>query len=131
MIFQHTAPWVLEQSPNTGKPKTLTSRPVRDGDYIHLRDLDGNILLVKDGQMRIKYVAGQTYAIQPGRGKPALARFILTRIERAEYAGRVTQAQAEAEGFATPKAFRDVWMSLYGLAATELPCWRLHLAVVR
>ncbi len=131
MIFHHTADWVLGVSPNTGKPKTLTSRPLRIGDYINQATPSGDILMVKDPLMRTKYVVGQTYAIQPGRGKPSLGRFVLRRVYRALEAGSLSQDEAEAEGFADPDAFREVWRKLYGEAALNQMCWRLQLEVVK
>lgn len=86
---------------------------------------------------RIKWVVGQEYAVQPGRGKPAIGRIKITAISR-EKVQQITAKDSWAEGIRLLKsdyghsrahdevvfpygrfeqdykwAFRDLWQSLY------------------
>ena len=54
MIFAHTYQWIIDKSPHTGEQKNQTRRTANS--------------------LTPRYRVGKTYAIQPGRGKPAVGR---------------------------------------------------------
>ena len=127
MIFQHTAPWVLDRSPHTGEPKTQTRRPAKHGDrFVMVGDLLG-----AERHDRLLYLTDETYSIQPGRGKRALGRFRLRGIRYVVRADFISEADARAEGFESPDAFRQIWVQLYGLTALEQPCYALTIDLVK
>ena len=66
MIFQETWPWIAGWSEYTDKPKTQTRRLIKGGDSLSIGGMS-----VTNGK-RTVYKIGSTYAVQPGRGKPAL-----------------------------------------------------------
>jgi hypothetical protein len=126
MIFQHTGQWVLDRSPHTGEPKTQTRRPAKRGDFIITTPgapHDHTIVAVERNG-RLLYEVGRTYAIQPGRGKHSLGRFRLLAIKH-EQARGISEADARAEGFASPAAFQEIWTKLYGLFSEEWLCYAL------
>lgn len=122
--------------------KTQTRRIVKDGDipYLMLRQTKavmrrGRLIWkVNDGTVDWLSKAGvggndgsrggncgtyrqPTYAVQPGRGKPSVARIRFTAI-RSENLGDITAADIEAEGFCQDTgsadfldlvAFRQAW----------------------
>jgi hypothetical protein len=126
MIFQHTAQWVLDRSPHTSEPKTQTRRPAKRDDIIitTLGDPHDRTIVAVERNGRLLYEVGRTYAIQPGRGKHGLGRFRLLAIKR-EQAKDISEADAHAEGFASPAAFQEIWLKLYGYASTEWLCYAL------
>ena len=73
---------------------------------------------------RLLYEVGRTYAVQPGRGKHALGRIRLRAIRR-EPAQDISEGDARAEGVASPAAFREIWIELYGRDALERLCYVL------
>lgn len=66
MIFQHTWKWLVEPSAETGNVKSRTCRIVKEGDAL---TEGGHRLFRCDHQV---YAIGNTYAVQPGRGKPGI-----------------------------------------------------------
>lgn len=82
MIFKETWQQVLNGT------KTQTRRPVKPGDYCIVHNEFGEertwyphlygcpkrwtIAEVRDAKGRLKWQVGKTYAVQPGRGKPAI-----------------------------------------------------------
>lgn len=80
---------------------------------------------------RTKYRVGNTYAVQPGRGKKGVGRVRLTAI-RLERFCDISQADAEAEGFTDPDGFFAKIRKLYG-ADFDLtaPCWVLEFQLVK
>jgi hypothetical protein len=134
MIFQRTYQWVLDRSPNTGKPKTQTRRLAKDGDIIitpsnHPLDHTARLsspksIFAVERNGRLLYEVGRTYAIQPGRGKHTLGRIRLRAIVR-EVAQEISEGDARAEGFASPAEFREVWIELYGRGELERLCYAL------
>lgn len=67
-----------------------------------------------------RYQVGKTYAVQPGRGKKAVARIRILDVRRGLIAG-VDEAEARAEGFRgmvpdypPHEEFQDYWANLYG-----------------
>jgi len=92
MIFQYTWEKVLAGQ------KTQTRRIVKPE---HWEFCDGPELAIDTVfyGTRIKWQVGRTYAVQPGRGKPAVGRIKITAI-RKERVQDITEADAVAEGFA-------------------------------
>jgi len=126
MIFQRTGQWVLDKSPNTGEPKTQTRRLAMPGDIITSSSGEphDHTIFSVERNGRLLYDVGRTYAVQPGRGKHALGRIRLRAIRR-EPAQDISEDDARAEGFASPEAFRKVWIEMYGRDALERPCYVL------
>ncbi len=88
MIFQYTLTQVLN------KTKTQTRRVVRPGD-VAVYDEAGQIVAVtKNG--RTQWEVGRTYAVQPGRTQPQVARIRITAI-RTEPVTAISEADAIAE----------------------------------
>ena len=74
MIFQYTCKWIILPSP-TGELKTNTRRLVKAGEKLfELTTVKGVKVpigvLSANGNM--KWAIGKSYAVQPGRGKPAI-----------------------------------------------------------
>jgi hypothetical protein len=59
---------------------------------------------------RVKWALGQTYALQPGRGKPGIGgrRILLTSIRRERLAD-ITAGGAKREGFSNRREFFEYW----------------------
>ena len=101
MIFAYTHDKVL-----SGK-KTQTRRLVKPGeDGAQLRD--GSYWAVWDRNGRWKWEVGRTYAVQPGRGKHAVGRILVTRM-RKEWLQDITREDEIAEGFPLPLDFKIAW----------------------
>jgi hypothetical protein len=69
VIFQHTVDKVLDGT------KTQTRRPVKPGQTLEVDENyypDGVYEWQPYGGARTVYYVGNTYAVQPGRGKPAI-----------------------------------------------------------
>jgi hypothetical protein len=113
MIFQHTIDAVLNGT------KTQTSRIVKGGDMEsgyrsgstpHCL-LKCNILSVHRNN-RLLYHLDNTYAVQPGRGKKAVARIRILQIRLMDV--RYISAQgAVDEGFIDIYAFLKVWCKMH------------------
>lgn len=121
MLFQHTLELVL-----SGR-KTQTRRIVTPKDSAERGD-DGAITAVKING-RDKYRVGKTYAVQPARGKPAVARIRMLVIERRK-ASEATTADARAEGVATREAFFEMWCSVHGADKMDAEVWVLTFELV-
>lgn len=115
MIFQHTWQKVLSGE------KTQTRRIVRPDDLpmFHtansLRfypDVYSGYRGVRKTDGTYKWQVGKTYAVQPGRGKPAVARIRLTVIRR-EDVRDISDPDIEAEGFDDFFDFFDVWTDMH------------------
>jgi len=61
---------------------------------------------------RQMWLVGQTYAVQPGRGKPSIARIKILRIRR-EDVRDISHEDAIAEGFDSQRNFWHTWCSFY------------------
>jgi hypothetical protein len=107
MLFQYTWEKVLRGE------KTQTRRIVKPGE--HFNEMGATTIVTGSffRQMtfaddyhyavitpagRIKWEVGKTYAVQPGRGQPAVGRIRITAI-RKERIGDITEEDAIAEGF--------------------------------
>jgi hypothetical protein len=128
MIFQHTAQWVLDRSPNTGEPKTQTRRRKYDND-ICVRNKGALIAVYRNH--RLLYRVGKVYSVQTGRGVMGIGHFRLTYIVDWACSGDISQSDANAEGFISPEAFREIWVRLYGLVALDKPCYALTLEKIQ
>lgn len=63
---------------------------------------------------RCGFQVGESYAVQPGRGKRAIGRVVIEQV-RAEPLGAMTEADAQAEGFDSLAAFFLGWQEINGL----------------
>lgn len=66
----------------------------------------------------IRYRTGRTYAVQPGPGRPATGRIVITDIHLEKLAD-ITHPDAQAEGHQTTNDFRQAWVRLHDKAWTE------------
>ena len=99
--------------------KTVTRRPAVEG---------------KPCRYQVGGGPGGTYAVQPGRGKPAVARIriVSLEIENWPFASgkRSFKPEAEAEGFENYAAFREAYAKMNGREALASPCWRIKFELV-
>ena len=121
MLFQHTLDLVL-----SGR-KTKTSRLVSP-DHAAEVDANGGITTVLVNG-REKYRVGKTYAVQPARGKPAVARIRLTGIERKQVS-EISAEEAAAEGYASREAFFEAWHHIHGEHKHQADVWVLSFELV-
>lgn len=113
MIFQHTIDKVLDGS------KCQTARLVKPGQWLWENEFvmtpapDG-VMVDENGQVlsRVVYQVGKTYAAQPGRGKPAVARIRIESIARQDVR-EISAPSARREGFDTWMEFLDVWIAMH------------------
>lgn len=104
MIFgSELLPKVLDGS------KTMTRRPVESGG------------------IACRYAPGRDYAVQPGRGKKAVARIKVTEVRRERWRD-ITEADAGREGFGrfapAQSAFLSYVRDLYGPGFDfDAECW--------
>lgn len=98
--------------------KTVTRRPVRDNPRSPWFS------------ERCALNVGQDYAVQPGRAKPAIGRAAVTSIQL-EQLGRLTQREAEREGFGSPTEFEEAIAALHGGYDPERFVWVIGLEAVR
>ena len=75
--------------------KTQTRRLVKDGEYMGL--FDTYVVTISDFNVRLKWKEGQTYAVQPGRGKHAVGRIGIIKI-RKEQLQDISEDDCRAEG---------------------------------
>ncbi|HVU13639.1 MAG TPA: ASCH domain-containing protein [Phototrophicaceae bacterium] len=122
MIFEYTLD-LLE----SGR-KTQTCRIARADEQAE-RGADGQIAAVTN-KGRDKYRVGKTYAVQPGRGKPAVARIRLLGIEGKNIA-EVTTAEAKAEGYQSREEFLGVWREIHGEKQMHADVWVLKFELVK
>lgn len=109
MIFQHTIDKVLSGE------KTQTRRIVKPGeDNVRRYSVYSNqpaIETVVNGD-RVVYQIGKDYAVQPGRGKPAVARIRVTGLRR-EDVRTISDDDVKAEGFSSREEFLYAWVSMH------------------
>lgn len=71
-------------------------------------------------------VVGRDYAVQPGRGVPAIGRAVVTSVDR-QRLGYLSDAEARAEGFADAAAFEETFAALHGTYDPDVKVWRVGL----
>ena len=121
MLFQHTLDLLL-----SGR-KTQTCRIAKPGEVAvpgQKRQIEA---VVANG--RDKYRVGKSYAVQPARGKPAVARIRLLAIARKNIAD-ADDADATAEGYATRDEFLEVWRQIHGASKLHADVWVLKFELV-
>ncbi len=92
--------------------KTQTRRLVKIGEYKYVR-LNGEVFEVCDSNNRLKWHVGNSYAVQPGRGKKAVGRIGIIKI-RIEPLNAITHDDAQAEGVGRNlAAFANLWDSIH------------------
>lgn len=77
-----------------------------------------------------RYKPGRTYAVQPGRGKKAVARIHVLSV-KPEALCDMTDEDVRAEGFAARDAFVAKWLSIYGHGNWLDPVWRIEFELSR
>ena len=75
--------------------KTITRRRVRVGDFC-------------------RYLPGQVYAVQPGRGKKHVGHIAVWGLSY-RILNSISDADVRSEGFVDIGGFMDYWMKLYGV----------------
>ena len=102
MIFQHTWEKVLSGE------KTQTRRQIEDG----------NVISHPNGLIQVgNYRLGYTYAVQPGRNKPAVARIRITDFWR-EDVRNISPEDVRAEGFTSEVEFFLTWCRMHDKSLT-------------
>lgn len=76
-----------------------------------------------------KFQPGRSYAIQPGRGKNAIGRATVESVRR-EPLGRITEAEARLEGFASLAEFVGTFGQINGGFDCDAEVWRVELRAV-
>jgi hypothetical protein len=122
MIFQHMLDKVL------GGTKRQTRRLVKEGETCHY--VGGHINKVLTAQGRIKYQVGRTYAVQPGRCKPAVTRIKILKIRR-ERASAITWPDANEEGCHHPVDFLGLWERIHGHEKLNWLVWVYDFELVK
>lgn len=142
MIFQHTYEWITQPSPHTGQLKTQTRRLVLDNwDNQQVREVaqyaDGRIAWVSRQDCRgakerrmLRWLVGRDYAVQINRGVAAITRIRILEIRR-EDVRHISEADARAEGYASPLGFLFTWTHMHDpdgyhllRESTQLDRWR-------
>lgn len=107
MIFQHTHEMVL-----SGR-KTQTRRAIKLNDTFVWYD---SVMYVsrsgKGERFFTPYQTCKTYAVQPGRGKKAIARIEITEIRR-EDVREISDEDVVAEGFTAFSGFIKTWIKMH------------------
>lgn len=103
--------------------KWQTRRLANEGDSYSTTQPLNNIFIVLDSEGRKRWQVGQSYAIQPGRGKKSIGHRVLKSISR-ERLQDISEDDAIAEGvepFDNPvfgplyrPAFCSLWNEIYG-----------------
>lgn len=108
MLFIHTIDKVLSGE------KTQTRRIAKPGDEWFPEDLGDAAAVMHKGfsAYRLVYEVGKTYAVQPGRGKPAVARIRITGI-RSEDVREIDYEDVRAEGFKYESEFLYTWCMMH------------------
>ena len=121
MIFQYTLDKVLSGT------KTATSRLAKPGEsaeYGEDRRIEAVTLRGRD-----KYRVGKTYAVQPSRNEPAVARIRLLSIKR-QRISETSAEEAKMEGFDSREAFFAQWRDIHGKDKLNAEVWLLTFELV-
>jgi hypothetical protein len=106
--------------------KTQTRREWRESDAWLIDGDTMQTFCVSEGEGgRERWFVGKSYALQPGRGKRAVGRILLTEIRYCARAADISEADARAEGFESAGQFREVYARINGAGALEESCWAL------
>ncbi len=129
MLFIHTIDKVLDGS------KTQTRRIVKPnhhalnywrteiGDDLHIgMSGDGTNIGVVQSSGRDMWRVFSDYAVQPGRGKKAIAHIFLRSIRR-EDVRLISLEDAQAEGFTDEFEFMRVWLSMHNKPLYKAEYW--------
>ena len=76
---------------------------------------------------RCAHKPGESYAVQPGRGKTAICRVTVIAVERMVL-GRLSDAEAQLEGFPDRHAFAEAWEKINGSYDETALVWRVRFA---
>ncbi|MDQ7027952.1 MAG: hypothetical protein Q9P01_06610 [Anaerolineae bacterium] len=79
---------------------------------------------------RTKWSVGNTYAVQPRRGKEQIARIKLQKIN-SEYITRISNRDAIAEGFENRQSFLRAWKIIHGQNSFNLRVWVLTFELIK
>ena len=119
MIFSHTLDQVISGL------KCQTRRPVKAGERF-----DPEVRAICKASGRVMYQVGRSYAVQPGRGKPAVGRMLITNIRR-ETLESISESDAHCEGFSSKADFLTTWRAIHGARVSDVEVWVIEFAVVR
>ena len=110
MIFQHTWQRVLDGT------KTQTRRRAKSNELLSESHSSISVWVPdtprSKGHYRFVYQIGRTYAVQPARGKKAVARIRITDI-RLEDVREISDEDVLAEGFASWADFLGLWCNMH------------------
>jgi len=109
VIFQHTHELVLNGT------KTQTRRIQKPWQALMRFDY-GEPFVCDTRTGRVVYQAGKTYAVQSGRGKPAIGRIYIEDISSQDVRG-ISDADVRAEGFAFKADFLNTWTQMHDMTA--------------
>jgi hypothetical protein len=73
--------------------------------------------------------AGDTFAICPGRGQPALGRARVVSVARVPL-GRLDKREAAREGFASPQEFERAFTTINGGYDPHAVVWRIEFELL-
>jgi hypothetical protein len=121
MIFQHTLELVLNGD------KTQTRRVISPNSHAIRAHNNKITSVVVNG--RDKWRVGSTYAVQPARGCPQVARIQITAI-RSQVVKYISTADAIAEGFKNRSEFLNMWRSIHGNDSFDSRVWVVEFEVV-
>jgi len=120
MIFQHTIDKVLSGE------KTQTRRIVKPTEHMFAGH-EGTVWSVLnpktlgDPQLRAVYETNKEYAVQPGRGKAAVGRILITNIRHQEDVRYISEEDVKAEGFGSVYGYLLTWTQMHDKEA-----WRMN-----
>ena len=121
MIFQHTLTNILLEN------KTQTRRLIKPDETVVRGSYNKISAIIKNG--RTKWEVGNTYAVQPGRGKSEVARILITKIN-SEHILRISTTSAINEGFCSRQDFLQAWRKIHGENAFDLRVWVLTFELI-
>jgi hypothetical protein len=115
--------------------KTETRRIAKPGESSVMADGRIEMVLhwrygVGEAQEVVKWRVGQTYSIQPGRGKPGIGPRIKLRAIRRERLADITAGGAKREGFPSRYAFFEMWDKLNPEGPGNPEVWVLSFKLV-
>lgn len=106
MIFQHTYELVCAGT------KTQTRRIQKPWQALMRFDRSGEPFVYDTRTGRVVYQAGKTYAVQSGRGQPAIGRIYIEDISSQDVR-EISDADVRAEGFAFKEDFLNTWTQMH------------------